>query len=185
MEEEWKDIKGLEDLYQVSNLGRVRSLDRTLEQRGPQGEPCIFHYKGKIIKPVLNYNGYMVVPLGKNKPWNVVHRLVARAFIPNPYNKPMVNHINGDKTDNRAENLEWCTNRENQIHAVKVLNRPQGAYQNKPVKCIETGEIFENSQRAAEKFNKGKHTANNIKMCASPKYPRKTCHGFHWEFVKS
>lgn len=80
---------------------------------------------GKVLKPVLTKYGYHGVSLkvnGKFHPYRI-HRLVAEAFIPNPENKPEVNHINGIKTDNRVENLEWVTSRENQIHATQVLGK--------------------------------------------------------------
>lgn len=181
MKENWKDIPGFEGAYQVSTLGRIRSLDRTIV-RGPskrrgQHEAKL---KGRTIRPVLRKDGYAVVSLGKGSPYNRVHRLVAEAFIPNPDGKPMINHINGNRSDNSVDNLEWCTNQENQIHAVKVLHRPQGAHQNKPVKCVETGEIFENSMRAAKE---NKQVANRIRMVANGYYGRKTCMGYHWEFV--
>jgi len=99
----WKDIEGFNGLYQVSNLARVKSLK------------C---GKTKILKQ-NNSNGYLIVSFNKNgeREYPRVHRLVAKAFILNPENKSQVNHKNGIKTDNKLENLEWCTAQENMRHA--------------------------------------------------------------------
>lgn len=182
MEKEiWKDIAGYEGLYQVSNFGRVRSLDRiivrgTSKRRGPHKA----RLKGKVLTLVSGVEGYLVVPLGKSNPCCRVHRLVAEAFIPNPENKPQVNHIDGNVKNNRVDNLEWCTGQENLIHARDVLHRRFGAYQNKSVRCVETGEVFENSIRAAKG---NKQVANRIRMVANGYYGRKTCCGYHWKFM--
>lgn len=92
MAETWKDVAGYEGLYQVSDLGRVRSL---------------LHGKVRILKFLDNGYGYLKVELNRNG--KLVHRLVAEAFIPNPLNLPQVNHKDEDKTNNTANNLEWCT----------------------------------------------------------------------------
>lgn len=178
-EEIWKDIPGYEGVYQASTLGRIRSLDRTIirsasKRRGPHEAKL----KGKILVQVTGVQGYQVVNWGKKQ--YRVHRLVALTFIPNPENKPMINHIDGNVKNNHIDNLEWCTNQENQIHAVKVLHKSQGAHQNKPVRCVETGEVFENSMRAAKE---NRQVANRIRMAANGYYGRKTCCGYHWEFV--
>ena len=114
----WLPIKGYEGLYEISNLGRVKSLPK-VRGRAVTGE--------KILKSHV-VNGYEMVMLCRNyKTFNAsVHRLVARAFIPNPKNKPHINHIDGNKANNSIENLEWCTPSENMIHAYRTgLKTPE------------------------------------------------------------
>lgn len=116
MEEIWKDIKGYEGLYQISNLGRVKSLDRISKGR---------KYKSKILSIQKNKNGYQTITLYdcSNYKGFTIHRLVALSFIPNPQNKKCVNHKDGNKENNKVTNLEWVTHSENMKHAFdKGLN---------------------------------------------------------------
>lgn len=108
-EEIWKDAVGY-DGYQVSNLGRVRSFKNN--SNGLLLSPA---YRGKYLGLILYVNSYR-----KN---HSVHRLVAITFIPNPLNKRCVNHIDGDKSNNKLSNLEWCTHSENEFHSVRVLGK--------------------------------------------------------------
>lgn len=103
MNEIWRDIPEYEGLYQVSNLGRIRRGER-------------------IKKPHVDHGGYLTVWLSKHSKMKClkVHRIVALSFIPNPENKRTVNHIDGDKQNNRIDNLEWATHSENISHAVKT-----------------------------------------------------------------
>lgn len=110
MSEEWRDVEGWEGLYQVSDLGIVRSLDRRI--RDYRGSHQI---KGQVLKPDIVYNGYLRITLSKNGvPTNFrVSRLVAVTFIPNPDNLPEVDHIDKNKVNNCTANLRWVTSQEN------------------------------------------------------------------------
>lgn len=111
MRELWRDVVGYEGFYQVSNLGSVRSLDRVVNNR---------RVKGRVLKPFQDKDGYKKVNLvmgGKKRRQFMIHRLVSKMFIPNPENKPEVNHKDGNKQNNNIDNLEWVTKRENARHA--------------------------------------------------------------------
>lgn len=109
MDEIWKDIVGYEGLYQVSNMGHVRSL---------------FRYK-KVLKPLKASGGYYQVQLSNRKIIKslLLHRLVACAFLDNVNNLPCVNHIDGDKSNNKVTNLEWCTYSDNEKHSYSILKK--------------------------------------------------------------
>lgn len=123
MEEEWRDIEGYENLYQISNLGRVKSLNRKSKISSVNRDKCFeVKIKEKILKQELTRVDAYRVSLSKNGEVKrfLVHRLVALAFIPNPDKKPQVNHIDGNRKNNNSSNLEWVTRSENMIHAYKT-----------------------------------------------------------------
>lgn len=138
----WKDLVGYEESYQISNLGNLKSKDKMVKSSN-NSMAC---KKGQLIKTITRKHGYVEVCLcNKNKKKTFrVHRLVAISFIPNSENKKQVNHINGIKTDNRLENLEWCTSKENINHAFDVLKRKpsKGKINLKPVLDINTGVFY-------------------------------------------
>ena len=120
MKEEWKDIPGYEGLYQVSNLGRIKSLARKVKTKNG-------HYQGyneKILKMGTNNSKYYMVVLCKNGKTNakLVHRIVAEAFIPNPDNKPCVDHIDTNIYNNNVNNLRWCSQKENCLNPITRKN---------------------------------------------------------------
>lgn len=115
--EVWKDIEGYEDIYQISSFGRVKSLSRWRDTRSGSG----YVTKEKIMSPKTSKTGYLNIGLHSGgKKFFSIHRLVATAFVPNPGNKPTVNHIDGVKTNNSSYNLEWSTHSEQMIHAVEM-----------------------------------------------------------------
>ena len=181
----WKDVKGYAGKYQVSNLGRIKSLERDVfNYRGT----VINHMEEKILVPALNNNGYLYVNLCKNGKVKkeYVHRLVAMAFIENSENKPQVNHKNEIKTDNSVENLEWCeasynvnfgTRNERMIQnrrSFKLGNNPKA----KPVFCEELNKTFDCAKRAEQEL--GIWGTSIIKVC---KGKAKTTGGFHWRYA--
>jgi hypothetical protein len=186
MKEQWKDIKGYESHYQVSNLGNVKSVCRLIKN-SRYGNGVI---KERYLKPAINCHGYVFVSLclnGVSKSFRI-HRLVAVAFIENSENKEQVNHINGIKSDNRLDNLEWSTRSENVLHSYQKLNRI--AYQtgrfgkNSPsaVRVVQydlNGNLvnkFDSQIEAAIATGIGKH---NINKCFKNK--SKTAGGFMWK----
>lgn len=117
-EEIWKPVKGYEDFYEVSNFGEVRSYDRMVSNGNG-----FYLKKGRLMKNSPTSTGYYKIRLtnkqGVGKEYKV-HRLVAFAFIPNPENKPFINHIDGNPINNHVSNLEWCTQSENMYHAYET-----------------------------------------------------------------
>lgn len=118
--EQWEQIGGYEGLYEVSNTGKVRSLDRLLKSKTGQR-----FYKGSLMALTTNHWGYVYISLRKNlrDKKMFVHVLAAKAFIKNPDNKPCVNHKDGVKGNNNISNLEWVTRSENTLHSFRVLGK--------------------------------------------------------------
>lgn len=183
----WKDIKDYEDCYEVSNMGRVRRKPGYVKSGIKHNEKRFV--KGRILKQNLKRNGYLTVDLSKNYivKTKSVHRLVAMAFIENDNpEKTYVNHKNCNKQDNRVENLEWCTAKENSEHANK--NNLYAPPNRKKIKCKQLNLTFESSYAAAEYIN-NKYFGNSkqiasmsskIRACANGQ--QKIAYGFNWKY---
>lgn len=181
--ENWKQIDGFKPFYQVSNLGRIRSLARSTNDNGG-----LFHRKERILKYSKSRLGYLLVYLyaenGKKKTIPV-HQIVAKAFIPNPENKPEVDHKDGNKTNNVADNLRWVTHKENCANPMTA--KKQTVYIEERAKHKKTiaaytqdGElvgIWPTITKAAQDTNTCRHS---ISYAANGKY--KTANNLIWKY---
>lgn len=191
----WRPVLGFEGYYEISNTGIVRSVNRIVS--GKNGS--VRHIPGVIMTQQTNHKGYKCVILHKygEHYTKFIHRLVAEAFIDNPFKLPQVNHIDTDKTNNHVENLEWITNEDNQKHAVAngcykgftekqliatLINQKKAAKQRqKPVAQYDLDgnyiQSFESISDAERKTG-----CNNSKICACCKGNRKQAYGYIWKY---
>ena len=172
--EEWRDVCGYEGIYQVSNLGRIRSLDRYC--RGMNG--CKIFHHGKILSQSTQKNGYKYIHLkldGTQKSCRV-HRIVAEAFVDNPNGYAEVNHIDENKANNRADNLEWCTRSYNCSYGSGLSVRASKC--SKPCIQYKDGVEIARYPSIAEASRRTGIVFSCIQACVSGK--GKTTHGFTW-----
>lgn len=173
----WKDIEGYEGYYQVSNEGRVKSLERHVVMRTRWGKICMRNVKEKIMTQHDSGKGYLQVFFTKDVYF--VHQLVAKAFIPNPHNYSDVHHINQNHQDNRVENLMWMGE-----HEHKTMHAKERAKKlSKRVDQIDkfTGEVLRQWESTAEAAKQLGYENIHISECARGK--RKTAYGSVWKYV--
>ena len=195
MKEIWKEVVGFKELYEVSNLGNVKSVDRyvcgKLNSKRFQ--------KGKIMTAQKNRKGYFAVILHKNgiAHYFLIHRLVAISFIENPLNKEQINHIDMNKKNNSVDNLEWCTNLENMRHS--YANGGHSGFTEKQLEAVKRNQLIaakkkeipvmqlDDKMNLINSFRSINEASIITKSCASKicsccRGKRKTCNGFIWKY---
>jgi mevalonate kinase len=183
MREEWKDISGYEGLYQVSNLGNVKSLVREWNQKHYSGGSSHYKTKERILKQRKDKNtGYMYIGITKDRKQKkyAVHRLVAMAFLNKKDNENYINHLDNNKTNNRVDNLEWCT----QSHNIKYAydNKTKKPPHMKKVQQLDfDGNVINIFESLQEAFRKTGIQATNINKCCEGK--RNQAGGYKWQHI--
>lgn len=186
----WKDVKGYEGLYMVNNQGQVKGLKKKWNWKH-HGKSGVGIKKEKLLGEYKATTGYRVNTLCKNGKCTqrLVHRLVAETFIPNPKNKKQVNHKNGIRDDNRIENLEWCTQSENTLHAYKELGIVPyglgkfGKYSNKSRCVIQmdmNGKIVKKWESASDAVREHGFDSGCITHCCRGQ--SKSHKGYKWKY---
>lgn len=172
MKEIWKDISGYEDMYQISNFGNLRAI-----KSSSSGEKSCF-----IKTPTLTHKGYENISLYKNGKRNFfrIHRLVAEYFIDNPNNYPQVNHIDGNKSNNRVDNLEWCNNSQNMKHAYDngLCSRA------KPILQFDKNGNFIKKWKTISDIYKQFGKIDNGCISAVCNKKRKSAYGYIWKYAE-
>lgn len=182
MKEIWKDIEGYEGKYQISNFGRVKSLN--YKRANCQ----------KVLKECVGSKGYLSACLCKNgiAKYYLIHRLVAKSFLDNPKKYPEINHLDGNKQNNKVNNLEWCTRKQNVEHSIKNKLRKSKYGKDNPTSSIiyqidiKTNEIinvFYGGGDIKRKTN-FKNPSSILKCCKHNKNYN-TAYGYKWEYAKA
>lgn len=176
MKEQWKAVKGYEGFYEVSNTGKVRSIDHYVRSRS-----CNRLVKGRLIKLQIDKDGYYKACLSKEniRKTVFVHRIVATAFIDNPNKYPCINHIDENKQNNRIDNLEFCTFQYNTAYNNGIYKR--ASKRKKAINQIKNGIIVYVWDCATSASKATKISRGNIVSCLNGY--RKTAGGYSWEYL--
>lgn len=184
MEETWKPIEGYEGIYEVSNLGRVRSLDRVVVRPHPKtGVPMEYRHKGRVMKPAAYPNGYLTICLKVEgrKENCLVHRLVAKAFVKGYREDLDVNHKDCNRQNNRADNLEWCTRSENLMWA-----DAQDKIHTNQAKVVcqynQQGTLMATYPSIMEAMRQTGIDSKSINGCCRGRYGTVTAGGYRWAY---
>ena len=177
--EVWRPVKGFEGRYEVSDQGRVRSVSRWVKTAFSDRWS-----EGRVLKQQTLPNGYKSIQLLKDKKYHLtmVHRIVAEAFVPNPYNLPCVNHKDECKTNNSAINLEWCDKKYNTNYGTGKYRKTEGYRRPIEQLTLEGSHVaFYTSVYDAERKSSGKFSNANLARAA--KTETRTAYGYRWRYV--